>query len=85
MAMATPVITTSRTVTSLQTQVEQDILVADTPQAIAQLVVDVLTNDTLGQQVGRAGRQYVETHHDWQVVATKLETVYRAVLPWRVH
>jgi sugar transferase (PEP-CTERM/EpsH1 system associated) len=85
MAMATPVITTPQTVTSLQTQVEQDILVAETPQAIAQLVVDVVTNDTLGQQVGRAGRQYVETHHDWQVVAAKLETVYREVLARRDH
>ena len=81
MAMATPVITTPQTVTALQTRVEQDILVADTPQAMAQLVVNVLTNDALRHRVGQAGRQYVETHHDWQVIAAKLARVYREVLP----
>ena len=81
MAMATPVITTPQTVTALQTRIEQDILVADTPQAMAQLVVNVLTNDALRHRVGQAGRQYVETHHDWQVIAAKLARVYREVLP----
>ena len=81
MAMATPVITTPQTITALQTRTEQDILVADTPQAMAQLVVNVLTNDALRHRVGQAGRQYVETHHDWQVIVAKLARVYREVLP----
>ena len=80
MAMATPVITTPQTVTALQTRVEHDILVADTPQAMARLIVKVLLNEALRRRIGQAGRQYVETHHDWQVAAARLESVYRQLL-----
>jgi glycosyltransferase involved in cell wall biosynthesis len=79
MAMGTPVITTSQTLAALQTTVEQDILSGDTPQAIAQAAIKLLTNADLCQKIGQGGRRYVETHHDWQVVAERLEAVYREV------
>ena len=80
MAMATPVITTSQTLTALQTKAEQDVLVADTPQAMAQTVLNLLTDNTLCQRIGQAGRRYVETYHDWKVTAKKLEDVYRETI-----
>jgi sugar transferase (PEP-CTERM/EpsH1 system associated) len=80
MAMATPVISTPQALSALQVQVGQEALVADTPQAIAKAVVTMLTNDALREHIGRAGRRYVETHHDWNVVAEKLENVYREVI-----
>jgi glycosyltransferase involved in cell wall biosynthesis len=80
MAMGTPVITTSQTLAALQTTVEQDILAGDTPQAIAQTAIKLLTDVNLCQKIGQGGRQYVETHHDWQVAAERLEAVYREVI-----
>ena len=80
MAMATPVITTPQTVTSLQTKTEQDIVVADTPQAMAQAVLNLLTDASLRQQIGQAGRNYVETYHDWKVTTQKLVEVYREAM-----
>ena len=80
MAMATPVITTSQTLAALQTQVDHDILVGDKPEAIAQEVNKLLTNDLLCQKLGQAGRRYVETHHDWNVVVERLEDIYREVM-----
>jgi len=77
MAMGTPVITTSQTLTALQVQAGQDILAADTPTGLAEAAINIITNHDLRQRVGKAGRQYVETHHNWQAVAKKLETVYR--------
>lgn len=79
MAMSTPVITTGQTLTALQTQVDRDILVGDTPEAIAQAVNKLLSNDQLRQRLGQAGRRYVETHHDWNVAAERLEGIYREV------
>jgi len=80
MAMATPVISTPQAVSALQVQAGQEALVADTPEAMAQAVVMLLTDDTLCQRVGQAGRLYVETHHDWKLAAARLETIYREVI-----
>jgi sugar transferase (PEP-CTERM/EpsH1 system associated) len=80
MAMATPVISTPQAVSALQVQAERDVWVADTPQSLSQAVVTMLTDNTLREGIGQAGRHYVETHHDWNVVAEKLESVYREVV-----
>ena len=80
MAMVTPVVSTPQAITALQVQAGQDLLVADAPQAIAEAVVALLTDDTLRHRIGQAGRRYVETYHDWDTVAEKLEGVYREVM-----
>lgn len=81
MAMNTPVITTSKALTSLQAVAGHDLLVADTPQAVAQNVIDLFKNQALAAQIGQAGRRYVENCHDWNVTAQNLEAVYREVVP----
>ncbi len=78
MAMGTPVITTRQTLTALQAEAGQDVVVADTHEAMSQAVIDLLTDADHRRKIGRAGRKYVETHHDWQQIAEKLEVVYRA-------
>lgn len=80
MAMATPVISTPQAVSALQIQAGQEALVAETPVDMAQAVVTLLTNEQLSQRVGQAGRCYVETNHDWRVIATKLEIIYQAAI-----
>lgn len=80
MAMATPVISTPQAVSALQIQAGQEALVAETPEDMAQAVITLLTNQALGQKLGQAGRHYVETCHDWRVIAAQLETIYQAVI-----
>lgn len=80
MAMVTPVISTPQSVSALQTQIGQDVVVAKTPEAMAQQVVTLLNDSNQREAIGRAGRHYVETHHDWDKVAEKLETIYLEVM-----
>ncbi len=80
MAMATPVVSTPQATTALQVTPGQDLLVADTPRGIAETVIALLGNDSLRHRIGQAGRQYVESHHDWDKAAEKLEGVYREVI-----
>jgi glycosyltransferase involved in cell wall biosynthesis len=77
MAMSTPVVTTSKTLSSLQVQIGQDILAADTPRLIADAIINLLSDKNLWQQISRAGRRYVETHHSWDAIAKKLTQIYR--------
>jgi sugar transferase (PEP-CTERM/EpsH1 system associated) len=80
MAMATPVVSTPQATDALQIEPGQDLLVADTPQAIADVVIGLLTDYTLRQRVGQAGRRYVETNHNWNTSAERLEGIYREVI-----
>jgi sugar transferase (PEP-CTERM/EpsH1 system associated) len=79
MAMATPVVSTPQAVSALQVQTGQEVLVAETPETMAQAAVSLLTNESLRQSVGQAGRRYVEIHHDWNRAAQRLEGIYREV------
>lgn len=79
MAMATPVVSTPQAVSALQVQAGQDVLVAATPEGMAQASLSLLTNENLGQRLGQAGRRYVETYHDWNRAAEKLESIYYEV------
>lgn len=80
MAMATPIVSTPQAVSALQIQAGEQALVADKPEAMAQAIISLLTNNRLRQRLGQAGRCYVETYHDWKVMAARLETIYREVI-----
>ena len=80
MAMGTPVVSTPQAVSALQIRAGQEALVGDTPQALGAAITRLLSETELRAQVGQAGRRYVETHHDWRVIAVKLTDVYRAAI-----
>lgn len=80
LAMGTPVVSTPQATSALQVQPEQELLVGDTPQRLAQAVISLLTDDALRRRIGQAGRQYVETQHDWQVAAQNLAQIYQDVI-----
>jgi glycosyltransferase involved in cell wall biosynthesis len=80
MAMTTPVVSTPQATAALQVVPGRDLLVADTAQAIAEAVMTLLADDAQRYRIGQAGRRYVETHHNWNTAAEKLEAVYREVI-----
>jgi glycosyltransferase involved in cell wall biosynthesis len=79
LAMTTPVVSTPQAVSALQVTPGQELLVGESPEAIAQAVLALLQDDALRQRLGQAGRHYVETYHDWRVAAEKLEQLYLEV------
>jgi sugar transferase (PEP-CTERM/EpsH1 system associated) len=76
MAMATPVVCSPQANSALRTQNGRDILVGDTPEAIAGHILDLLQSPQQRHQIGDAGRKYVETYHTWDSAAVTLETLY---------
>ncbi len=77
MACATPVITTPRAVSALQAVPGEDVLVADNAADFASAVLDVLDDPEKQEMLGRNGRRYVETTHQWSAIAAQLETIYQ--------
>lgn len=76
LAMATPLISTPQATAALQLQPGQDLLIGNTPGAIAEAIITLLKDEVMRQRIGQAGRRYVETYHDWRMAAQKLEQIY---------
>lgn len=77
MACGTPVICTSQAVSALDLKPGIEASVVDEPDAFAREILRYLDDPLLRQQVGAAGRLYVEKHHTWQNVANRFENLYR--------
>ena len=80
MAMGTPVVTTSATCRALMVEPDTHLLVGDTIPSLAQAILRLLSDADKRHRLGRAGRAFVEKHHDWDGIAALLETVYQEAI-----
>jgi glycosyltransferase involved in cell wall biosynthesis len=83
MAMGLPVVTTRQGHSGLGAVAGRDLLVAADAAAFAAGVCRLIEDRTLRAALGRAGREYVETHHRWDVAADRLEALYRSAVAGR--
>ena len=58
----------------------RDAVVADGAERFADAVLGLLDDPQRRIEIGRAGRAYVEAHHQWDRIAARLETLYGDVL-----
>ncbi|MEM8931389.1 MAG: glycosyltransferase family 4 protein [Acidobacteriota bacterium] len=82
LASATPIVTTTIGVEGIDAKGGEHLLVADHPDAFADAVVRVLNEPELGARLGTAGRTLVETHYDWDRIASRLDRGLRALGPF---
>ena len=80
MACGTPVVATPGAVSALQIQAGRDVLVAQDVKDFARNILDLIEDPAYQQQVGEAGRQFVEKHHQWGIIGRKLEGIYHEVI-----
>jgi glycosyltransferase involved in cell wall biosynthesis len=74
-----PVISTTIGAEGIETQPEQNILIADTPQAFGRAVVRVLREPGLAQQLAQGGRQTVIEKYDWRKIYSAWDEVYARI------
>lgn len=79
MAARVPVVTTSIGASGIEATDGREILIRDTPHAIAQATISLLRADDLYQKLTRAARQLVEKKYSWVTIAHKLDQLYRKV------
>jgi sugar transferase (PEP-CTERM/EpsH1 system associated) len=77
MACGTPVVTSDKTVRSLQAGHEHALRVAHSPRQFGESIVRLLDDDAERLRLGRAGRAYIEAHHDWRVIVERLACIYQ--------
>jgi glycosyltransferase involved in cell wall biosynthesis len=77
MATRTPVVTTSRTLSALEAVPGSEVLVADTADALASAVLQLIENKSLGDEIGSGGLLYVQKKHAWKNITSRLVDIYR--------
>ncbi|MCE5307532.1 MAG: glycosyltransferase family 4 protein [Acidobacteriales bacterium] len=76
LACGTPVVATPQAVSALQVRSGEDLIVAESEEEFANSVSQLLSDTNRRMSLGCAGRRYVERHHDWRDIATRLTQVY---------
>jgi len=80
MAMGTPVVTTPCTCHALAVEPGTHLLVGDSAQELAESILTLLADDPRRKTLGQAGRGYVESQHNWDNIAGRLEMIYREAM-----
>lgn len=79
LAIGLPVVTSSDGCAGMGVRAGRELLVADAPEEQAAAILRVLDDPVLAAGLSRAGRAFVETRHDWDAVADRLDGYYRRV------
>jgi polysaccharide biosynthesis protein PslH len=79
LAAGTPVVATTTAVEGLAITPAKEAMVADNPEEFAKAIVSLLRNDAKRDQLRLAGRSFVKHQFDWQLIAGKLDAIYRRI------
>jgi sugar transferase (PEP-CTERM/EpsH1 system associated) len=66
LAMARPTVASPVALAGIRARPEEHLLMADTPESWVRQLGKLFGDDGLRQQLGQAGRAFVEEHHDWE-------------------
>lgn len=80
MACATPVVAYAPALSALSARAGQDVALARDADEFAAQIVCLLQEPERRQQMGWYGRAYVESHHDWDLIAAGLEDIYQTLI-----
>ena len=71
-----PIVSTSIGAEGIEVEEGENILIGDTPEALAEAVVRVLRDPALGERLREQGRAWVEKHYHWRNVYPAWDDVY---------
>ena len=80
MAMGLPVVTTTKAFTGIEAIPGTDLLVADQPEAFAELIVRLLEDPRRREQMGHAARARIEQNYRWDVPLAQLDALLQSVV-----
>jgi polysaccharide biosynthesis protein PslH len=76
MACGAPVVASPQAASALPADPGSDLLVASGAEAFAEAILELLDHPERREQLGRAGRGYVERCHSWDGIGAQLESIY---------
>jgi sugar transferase (PEP-CTERM/EpsH1 system associated) len=80
MACATPIIASTQAISALNVSPGKELLTAEEPVKYAGMILNLMDNKDLQNRIGQAGRDFVEKHHQWSGIASRLEKIYQQAI-----
>lgn len=80
LALGVPVVCSPIAADGVDVEVGQDLLVADSPDAYAEAVVQVLDDPALRARLSASGVRRMQTHHDWQRSMARVDEIIATTL-----
>ena len=80
MITGTPVVATTLAAEGLDLKNGENVLIADTPEALSIATVKLLKDSKLQQKLGLAGQKIVKQGYSWDTIAKELDSVYKEFL-----
>lgn len=77
MAAGLPVVSTRVGVAGLNLTDGKNVLIADTPELIAEKALVLLRNQKLAQTIGLSGKDHVKKYFDWQSIVKLHDPIYK--------
>ena len=77
MAMGKPIVSTSLGCEGFDVADGRELRVADTVEAFAATVLELLEDEPQRARLGRTARRFVETHYGWETIVPRMEELYR--------
>jgi glycosyltransferase involved in cell wall biosynthesis len=82
MAAGLPLVSTGQGASGLAVTPDQHYLAGESAETLADAVLRLLAEPTLAASLAKAARDYARSHHDWEIAANELESIYRS---WQPH
>ena len=80
MATGLPVVSTKVGVAGLNLTDGLNVLLADTPEEMAEKAVLLMNNHSLAEKIGKAGQEHVQKYFDWAPLVKMHEPIYNSLL-----
>ena len=77
LSQALPMVTTTIGCEGIAVEHDTHLLIADTPQAFADAVIQLLDDRDAGQRLGQYGRRLIQEQYDYRKVCAALEPAYQ--------
>ncbi|HSV95030.1 MAG TPA: glycosyltransferase family 4 protein [Spirochaetia bacterium] len=77
MASQLPIVSTKVGVEGLKVKDKIHVLIGNTPEKIADLIIKVIKNPPLAKKLALTTRQHVEDNFDWRKIAVSLDSIYQ--------
>ncbi|MCX6245680.1 MAG: glycosyltransferase [Bacteroidetes bacterium] len=77
MAMQIPCITSSLANQALEAKENEEILIAETPEAYAQHILFLLDNPEKAKKIARTGYEYILSNFSWEAETDKIEKLFQ--------
>jgi glycosyltransferase involved in cell wall biosynthesis len=75
MALGTPVVSTTKGAEGLQVRHGAELLIADTPEAFARSILDLLEQPARALAIATQARRCIAEHYTWQRIGLRLEEI----------